>query len=269
MFQVITDSVLTGSLAVRTATGIPNLYDTYTNGLGETDTRALARSINANQDDALPERWMVEVEYSSQHAEQEHAVENPLDEPPQVEWGFVTYQEPATKAYDPADDNDDEPTLAVDTSAEEPYDPPPMKDASRLTLNITRNEAAFDHNLASDYQDAVNKEEFLGFDPGKAKIVSLRARAGNRSGIKFSITTYEIHFRDEGWDLKLLDQGYQIIDANNKKVAYRDVNGSIPSAPILLDGAGGELAVGDPPQFRTFRIYRRKDFTPLNLEAVF
>ncbi|WP_254509892.1 hypothetical protein [Anatilimnocola floriformis] len=255
VFQVITDSALDGPLLVRTAPGIPgrgNIYATAT----EFDPGAKVKTITPSQSDN-PKIWEVRVEYDSVT---EDEPENPLERPPEVSWSAAPYSRVAWK------DNDGK---AIVNSAGHYFDPPLEVDDSRPVLSVTRNEAAFNPSLAIDYQDAVNSDGFLGFSPGQAKVAKIDASSATENDIFYWKVSYEFHFRREGWELSVLDQGrYEKIGGKPVPIPEFDVAGNeIPGSqvtdPVPLNGAGARLNNPGPDtvQFLSFKVYKERPFS--------
>lgn len=271
-FIVVVDSVNDDSITVQQATGIPAMFAVWTSRDGtEIDLGSVVREISSNQDPDNPLRWTVEVLYDSIHAREEEYTDNPLDRPADWEMSFVQFQRVADKGYrvtavdpDTGEETVEADETAITNSSGEVYDPPAEKDDSRPVLIVTKNQATFDPALAVEYQDAVNDDYFFGAAPGLAKMQSIRAVHAFENNVDFYRVTYEVHFRREGWNLKLLDQGFHELVAG-ELVAIVDDNGVVANNPRLLNGAGLKNPNGDPPQFRTYRIYERKKFKELGI----
>lgn len=263
-YRVITDDWTDGPKVVRQATGIPRVGDPYAPSGTETDTAAVVTSVTPRQNPEHPTVWLVRVEYRTRQIDPLQANEDPLDRPAQIEWSFVPYRK---VVWEDIDNN------AIDSSAGEPFDPPVEIDDSRPVLRITRNESGFDPARAVEYQDAVNDAAFFGGAVGQVKVASISASNQFEAGIEFWRVSYEFHFRREGWALKVLDRGFLRLTAGARTLATlpaHDASGGKildqpVSAPILLDGAGAPLAVGGTPQYRTFNVYKSKDFSVLGL----
>jgi hypothetical protein len=68
--------------------------------------------------------------------------------------------------------------------------------------------------------------------------------------------------RTDGWQTKILDQGYYTLDpTTNEIVAAKDRDMNDVSAPILLDGTGNPLTPGSTPHYLTFKLETEADFT--------
>jgi hypothetical protein len=252
-FRVITDSPLVTATEVLLAAGIPRRGDWL-----PSDTAAYVKTVTPRQDEDNPLLWEVRVVYdTSVEPDQE---ENPIARPVEIVWGASQWQRLAEKDID---------GNALLNSAGYYFDPPPEADDSRPVLTITRNEAAFNPTLAIDYQDAVNSNNFLGFDPDQVKVASITAARQFENGVYFWRVTYEFNFRREGWTLKILDQGRYRLNRKpirEKNAAGVELDGTHVADPVPLDGLGEPLANPTPAtvKYRNFKIYKERDFSVFN-----
>jgi hypothetical protein len=241
VFRVVTNSSLDGALTAETAVDpflgirIPNLFSSYIEPNGITfDLTAIARKIEAGQDDADPLTWLVTVSYSNHTDQPELGNPNPLLRPAEIKWSFAQFQRIA---------DIDQFNNPVVNSAGEPFDPPLEKDDSRPVLVITRPEAGIDPGLFYQYRDAINSDPFFGAPAGTAKVQSIEATRRFENNFYFWDVTYTIHFRPDGWDLNVLDQGYNALDANGQPtVRILDKYGQALAKPALLNGLGQKLS---------------------------
>jgi hypothetical protein len=237
-FQVLTDSPYVSPKTVQEAQGLglPALFASYTNATGtEVDADALARKIEVKADAQNPNLHDVDVLYST--------ADNPLLEPPDVEWDFVAWQKPVER---------DALGISIVSSAYGKPDPPLTMDDSRLVCRYTKNELTFDPAVAIAYRDAVNLDFFWGAPPNTAKIASLRGTRQYRSGFLYWRNTYEIHFRringqEIGWNLDVLDRDYNFYTRRwaasdvRKKMRATGFDARPTGDPILLNGNGSPL----------------------------
>lgn len=265
-FRVEATDVADGPKKVAATAGIPRKYNPYSYR-GEVDLAAQVTEIIATREVDAPLFWAVEVRYSTQQTDSKDEQENnkpPLERKPKYQWFFVKHQEIVVGGFQNSDSlaANFVPNKAVANSAGEVFDPPPMKDAYRLGLRVTRNEATFNPAVALDYQDAVNSDAFLGAAAGQAKINITGSNEVFEKGQRFWNTTYEVLFRKEGWKLRLLDFGNYYLN-NGEKVFFTDERGHPRKG--LLDGNGGALPDGGQPKFIELDIYQSKPFAPLSL----
>jgi len=285
-FRVYTDSQRTEQFEVLTAEGLPLLGTPYVIAPGILDLRCIVRRRRCSVDQNDPRLWLVRVEYAtkaadpSDPAEQPDNPEDPILRPPEVSWTHEPYQRVVER------DIEGNPLV---NSAGQPFDPLPTADDNRLTLVISRFEQVYDKREMLKFVDAVNDDPFQGFDPGQAKIKGIPAVQHFENNQQLWKVTYTIQFKEEGWNLFILDQGrYQAINDNadpdgapltsasnrGKITPIVDAETGEPiSDPVLLDGNGFPLQGPDAqPVFLKdpggFKIYKRKPFAKLNLPEV-
>jgi hypothetical protein len=225
-FLVYVNDVDTSINAVLNAIGIPTLYETY-----PTDFGSLCRSRSAEEYSHLV--WEVTCKYSTQTLDETNqGTENPIDRVPEVDWDAITWQKPLVKDINGRHvrNSAKKPILGVDI------------DDSRPVLRISRFESDYDEERILAYKDAVNSDTFLGGLPGTWKFKSIKAKRHYEAGELFYKTSYELEYREEGWQPSVLDQGYTYLDSTGKEVAFLTKQGTPVQSPSLLNGAGGSLA---------------------------
>lgn len=270
-----------GPVTVRAHASCPREGQAYS-FRGESDSSFVcnAISIEAKSDSIGLERGLV-YDVSATYSNTVNTgslgedEENPLDDPPSIEYSWTVYQRPALVDVD---------GNLVKNGADEAFDPPWMMDEHRPVVTITRNEASFSVGFATEYQDAVNEDAFGGSAAGTAKM-SVSARSATRGDYDYWIVTYEIEFKWEGWNPSGIPaRGYRYRkSASAVPENYIDAStGQPPAEPIYLklDGTKNkslneQLAEnGDPPEeggdeifpyLHEFNFYRTKAFGPLNL----
>lgn len=276
-FRVITDSVVYDSLAVMSITGVPRLFDQYVTTL-VVDLGARCHSVSARQTDE-PRIWEVDAQYSTSPSDigEKQKEDNkgadgktPTQKPAEISYGSERYTKVIKRATR-IGDTGDIPNAPIASSAGEEFDPPIEIDDTRPTLTITRNEAAFDSSMPSQYCDKLNSDPFFGFAAGQVKCMSITAVTQHDQDQDFWKVTYLFHVRpvDPGWNVKILDAGFwEINQATNKRTLIRARNRPVP-APWPLDAQGhalSEAAVqADSVFFREYRVYNKTAFAPLAL----
>ncbi len=279
VFQVLTSSNLIAGGIVTLATGIPRRWDPYITTL-ESDTGALCRDVHAEQDQDDPTVWKVTAKFSSKagghdqknkdHPDQQD--KDPAARPAIIEWRQEMFQRAIMEPPDGVEELPGQPA-ALTNSANDYYDPPIEIDDSRPTLTVTRNENDFDDVMATRFTNAINKDSVWGYLPGKWKCQGIQSTREYEEGKFFYKVIYTFHYRDDGWDLKILDQGYnELGDAGldgvrPRRAIFDEINGTPISCPVLLDGNGKRLPnkAGNAPQFRTYAVYRKLNFIDLHL----
>lgn len=271
-FQVECTSIADGLSIVTNAPGIPRLWEPYVFGT-DRDNYALARSIEARRLAPASRFWIVSVEYRTFNKQELLAqYENPLLQLPEIETYLEKFQEPVYAVYD----IDNMKFTPCRNSAGQVFDPPPMKDSSRLVMTITRNEALSILHPSVDvaYQDAVNSDVWWNLEPGVWKcqgVTTRRELKQLQSGLIFPYLrcVYKFEARPT-WDARILDAGsyyLNTVEGVEKKLFFQGDDGQ----PItgLLDGTGHKLDAGGIPVFKLFRLYDRRPFGALNLPQSF
>lgn len=175
---------------------------------------------------------------------------DPLDEPVKFEW------EIGNETISIDRDRDGHPLL---NSAGDPFETNPQRQRLTLHLVLKRYEPFFDVQLPMAYMNTVNSESFtvpgLGIvQAGQAYRSSIEAAAPYSADFQSILVEYRFRFDPLGFQLKLIDQGYQ--SWWHKTPSSDDVKGRITtkdeltvSKPVLLNGAGRiidtTLVVGD------------------------
>lgn len=254
-FLVTMDSDDDRALTARTASGIPQLGHSYQAGT-EFDAFAFVNSVKANRVDKRV--WQVVVTYSSVAPEENQ--QDPLTADPKYSWGSAQFSRPID-----FDIND-----ALLNSAGDPFDPAIEKEDSRDVLRVTRNEATYSPSIASTYKNKVNSGTFYGYPPGHAKVFDISADSFRHTdGNVYWTVNYEVHFSRDGFQPKVLDQGYRYINSqgDQEHITVKDKEGQeIPvSSPKNLDGNGGILPEGGDAVFLDFEIYESANFAGLNI----
>ena len=276
-FIVHTNSYFDGPLIVFNAIGIPrpfSLYGTY----NEYHFTARAREFNCDRLAANSLAWKVDVEYRTPdptRGENQKEVENQHDNPtlelPEISTHFETSQTVVYGKYNTGTGN----LEPYQSTCGEIFDPPPMKDSSRLVLTVSRNEDILSPHpsLAITYQDAVNSDTFFGAAAGSAKVKSItcnRATKQTTSGatVVYLKVVYIIEFKDT-WDLQILNAGTWAWDSVGLKnhIQFKTKDGHPTTGLVATDGTA--LPEGGTPVFITGRVYKRLAFSALNLPQSF
>lgn len=187
--------------------------------------------------------------------------DNPLLDPPRIQYGTVRTREPYTV---------DVTGIPMANSAGQPFDPPPMRDVTRPTMTYTRNEPNYILGEFTPFYDGVNEGWFFGAAPGQAKIMNITGNGPmSRNGIEFWEVTYEVHFRRTPWWLdEILDVGLDELiieitqDSNGNDIVQTKLRPitrkmEVPSAfqiPMVLPGGSGgdpDAPVGPPAPTQT------------------
>ncbi|MEZ5945221.1 MAG: hypothetical protein R3C18_27925 [Planctomycetaceae bacterium] len=248
LYQIETDTLTSEDVVVQyvvdNIAAIASVHPSY--------SYAWCKSINAQQtsDDGLS--WTATIEYG-QFAEDDRT-ENPLSQPVQLEYDFQVEQVPID--YDRNNERiqnscGDPPATAIEVPT------------YRLIINVTRNEATFDAATVGAYAGSVNGDSWLGFAAGQVQFIPGRVRRefDSKYGYYF-ICSYQFVVNTDGYlPLKLLDQGYRELNDDDEPVYILGNDDEKLTDPALLDGAGKQLAAGEPPVFREYDHLKQLPFS--------
>lgn len=271
-FIVETDRPETGSLQVRSATGIPQPGATYNNGLDvgdpdrEYDNGAFVQEVDATQDSSgAGIQWLVTVNYGPYDTSTFGS--NPTLWPVRVSFGG---EERERVLYFDRDGN------PVRNSAGDPFDPPITVDDGITTMMITRNElvSAYSPTLADYYRHTINDATWNGFDAGTVKmgvISTSEPQYDSANQAWYLQVNYPIKINRYGWTKKVLDAGCnELTDAAyyGAAVKTRPImnEGQQVSDPVPLDGSGYRLDVEGTPVTLEFDGYDAVDWSGLSID---
>lgn len=256
LYRVISNVPNENPQNVRSASGLPAIGSAF-----DTDPGAFARRRTARRLEESRLVWEVTVDYANLSLDA--PPESPLDEPAKYRWTAGQYTRACIE-----DRNGD----AVVNSAGDYFDPPPEVEDVRWSVNIQANVAEVPAAILN-YAGAVNNAGFtvdgVSVDTGAAKIIGLDiSELQERNDIEYRTITLVLEFRAEGYDLRLLDQGFRIKDGTElKDILIEDEDGekNRPSSPVLLDGAGAVLEDPSPTtaEYLTFEVDKRLAFSVL------
>lgn len=277
-FYVLSSDPQQGPEDIRDIADLPHIGDVYRSYRGRLMTGLYVTDVRVKQRPEHPCEWRVDVEYSTRFdsavggggagggspgsggggAGGEAKQENPTLRQPEIRWGSNKVMRAATHTVFPSE-------LPIKNSAGDVFDPPPEKEEVRLTLHISRNEATFDARKVFDFVSTVNETDWLGFDDRTVKCNGITADLQFESGYYFYRVNYDFEIKEDGWDLKLLDAGFNKLVAGKRVVIIDESTGRPYTTPALLDGAGMPLGAGAAPVFLIFRIFDTNDFNKLRL----
>lgn len=291
-FIVQTDHNHDESLVVENAPGLPRLYEPYVTATVQ-DPRCIVRTVVPRQRDNHRNIWDVDVEYDSEFV----LAENPFLEPPDIRVDSETYEEPlpgrAAVFYNPDQQQpeSEDPAEAggalqvwgqgITTSAGEPYDPPATRTASRPVVIFTRNEGSFTIAKKVEFENTVNQVPWSGLQRRQAWLRSIKAQVHKQEQVDLQQppiwywrVEYTFALKGETWDLFLLDIGsyyleYPVGGGDPIRVPFK-VEGTGEKRLGLLDNSddeqpGKKLLDGQSAKFNRWRVYREKDYAPLQI----
>ncbi len=123
---------------------------------------------------------------------------------------------------------------------------------------------------AASYRNTTNNATWFSNPIGTCRVVKYDAEPVYISGSKYWKWYLEIHFRTDGWDRRILDQGTMTKDATTGLITIKDADGNPVTSPVKLNGSGGVLADGSAAVYRTFQTKSKTNFAllPLTLQDV-
>lgn len=295
-FRVVSDVMNESESVIEGAAGLPALFDPH-----PTDAGSLLISFTLDQDEEEPFFWTVECRYSpltfgssggSNIARSDPAqrTEDPLARPAVITLDSDPYEKPAVRDID---------GLPIVNSANDRFDPPLMKQASRPTFTISKNVASVDYLAWRTAHNTINSATYLGFTAGTLMLVKLSYRSQFENDLYFFECTAAFAGAVEddelygsgllpaplSWQPRVLDEGYHCYEVRNLAAQsgggsgggfeFRNVKvkmllqgGTEPSHPLRLDGTGFRLdddAELEDSVYKQFNIYRTMDFATLGL----
>lgn len=217
--------------------------------------------IDVSADRVEPGVFRVTATYETPPNGEQQLPDNPLNQVPQYQWGFNTFE----RAID-YDLNG----IAIVNSAGEPYDPGVMMKYAVATLNVTRNEPAYDHSYAFTFVNHVNADTFYGVGPGYAFCTGISGSSAtfNILGLTqvYWVVNYQIEFSSFPYQPKVLDAGYkEWYSPLTRPVNIKDDYGNDVSRPVMLDGTGHKAAQGYNGYWRDHPVYGQANFYSLGI----
>lgn len=246
---------------------IPDIGDSLiTTSISDPTTTLQSKVATAHPE--LDRLFIVKCEYSTTPASDNDPgedIENPLDRPADVSFEGVEDTLQTFAAVN--DEGETSATTKVVNSAGQPFDPPIERTVFDPVIVIERNEADYDLSVHTQYNGAVNSDAWQGNAAGTC-LLRVSAAKQFEAGVEYWRVRYEVSIRADGWDARVVDEGYFIDGASGDDVELLKDEDNLPlNSPRLLDGAGGLLASSADPVFLTFQVHKRASFAPLNLPS--
>lgn len=222
VYLVVTDNTSDGAAIVKSATGLPQRGDAYETAT-EADARAIVVRREPRQLKKTPFYWEVTIRYEYRTAEERE--KDPLTR--QVQMSFVPEEEevPITGVLLSGVEITPDSTRIYEkplrNSLDQPFPTQPLTRRSNGILTIVRNEASFSPAWAMGWSDVANEDDWSGAVPRQLQIKTPTCPGGQTETVDdeevlYYPVTYQITFREEGHDLRELDEGpdYQTIVLN-------------------------------------------------------
>jgi hypothetical protein len=180
-------------------------------------------------------------------------------DPVEIEWGTEEFQVPAIT------DKDGNKIL---NTAGDPFDPPAFIDDSRIAITI-RTTVSSVPSYVLNYRNRVNSSSFtIDGQSIAARRALVRRILIGKEYLRNTGTARDVsitmHLAETTWDVVLLDRGFRKLDPSDvtKRVLITNDDSTLPSAPVLLDGAGDVLSNPSSVTAVTlpFRVYKEAAF---------
>lgn len=208
---------------------------------------------------------------------------NPLDEAPVISFGATQYDRVVDKAYD-SDDTEGNPTLPVENTVKDPFDPPIIVPKSNQYITIQQNISFFNPSWIVEYENTINLSSItiagVGVSPSQARMMSIRGNnAIDSIGREYWVVSYEIEVSQEGFNKKILNSGLNFKKQGVGKLAikYKDIPDFIPSGdddgedfinePQKLLESGAIAGDDDDPFYKEFKVYFSKSWSSLSIPS--
>jgi len=270
-YLVLTDDIDDGPETVLAADDLPALYTAYSDG-NDSNANTVITNREPRRDTNAPLLWHVSITYTVLVDESGEGGAGDIESVlPQIRMWFVNYTTPTQK-----DKNGD----PIDNSAGELFDPAVQMDDCHLAIEIVRNELTPPFQKAQQFQNCLNKDAVWGVQPGLLKMMNIGGTRKIQRNVIYWEVKYEVHYKKDGWEAELLDQGFlrnagangePISQAEDKQgtVWMLDKRGLPCAKPQLLDGAGNKLeGAAAVPVFLAFDLYPSEAFAPLQLPNI-
>jgi len=211
---------------------------------------------------AGPFHFLVTVYYRRGENLSNQPVEDPFDEPWEEDWGFARRTDVVDRdiAGDP-----------IVNSAGQSYNPPVPREYYDNTLTIVRNQPFYNAFQARAFMDAVNADNFYGFEKGAVKCTDFSGRK-MRLGADFHYYRVRYAFAiRKHWLLELKDEGLAERKNNangtfNSWEIIKDFYSERMSEPVPLDGHGHPQSPDAPIVINKWEINHYARFALLALE---
>lgn len=248
------------------------------------DLQALVQTFNPQRIENSDGIYDITVDYSTAFVENDG--DNPLAEPCEIE--VESAERKRVKIRD-ADGK-----LCLNTAGDLLDDPPPEVEEADLVFVCKKNVSIRLPRWITQYRNAINSDvvvvRSLPYPPGQLKIKKLRiGKEDVRNKIPFTVLSFELHQRDEGWTDLIPNRGYYelipknqvtlpsgqeaiVVSSLNQKVEYERrpilIDGEPCKEPQMLDKKGRRIAkpTVDNIVLLEFNFQRKLPFSVLPLK---
>lgn len=283
--KVVTDSPFFGpaqlllALSAYVKLGQVYQFPVFASVPSENDTGSFLQSMRAEltSEDGL--QWAVTLDYGPFDVNHQlgssylnMGIIDPLERYPEVICNDAKYER--YKPYDetppdPEDETAGGPLPYVNTVGDPLLDPPKTEE-TRPTIRFIRNESTYNDAYASQYKDATNSDEFLGYPPNTAKTSSIgNERIYDPDWGNYFRMTYDFEVRDDddgkGYTLEVLNAGYrQLVNGAGSPVNVVDASGNTVTDAVPLQQNGAYVPTA-APVYLAFQEFASIAFEGLNI----
>ena len=251
VYRVVLNSRTDGARVAETAAGVPTT--------GSVWESLACKSVSASATDDSQLVWDVSAEYTSdawpEDGQSGTSIMSPLARQPLISWDGQYVSEPV---------NEDALGVAIQNSANDPFDPGLEEDFPIRVLTIVKNYPAYDDNDYAPAINTINTDTFMGIAPGQLRLFNVQAAEQYESLTRYWAVTFTFHRRVGGWLRRVIDQGFHYLDGTERK---RIVDAALEpvSTPVFLDGSGGVLDPGDTAVAISFQTKGTSAFSALGI----
>lgn len=253
-YIVQTDDKNTSRLAVLAAPGIPRVGLSLSAG-----GFAVCQSVDANRDATNPVIWKVTANFASDVQEDTSgASESQSGDPtvwqPLAELSFETFTEVVAE---------DQSGTAIANSAGQPFGA-----GIQLTRTLVRYDfeqfepSSTSIDTIAGRNETVNIGTFSGKSAKTLKLTVRSATLGYYYGYKVWRIAYSMVYKPDDWRLKVLDIGNSYLSGGTLQPYLDDEENRIVGG---LDGSGGKVTAGDPPEILYFDKFEAISFSFLRV----
>ena len=177
---------------------------------------------------------------------------------------------------------------AIDNTANDAFDPPPVIQKTFTVITIQQNLSSFTMATKLLYEDTVNSDSKTvagkAFTERQLYMEDITARTATENGVDYYDVTYTILCADinganvgkspdaratNTHDLIILNQGYNQLVSSVKAPCQILTTGLPATSPQLLAADGTQLSLSGDPVWLTFRARREQAWSGLSLPSTF
>jgi hypothetical protein len=242
------------------------------------------KTVGVAQVPGNPLQWFITVEFSTSVPEDNDELsDDPINRPPGVSIVQISQNEPVKVLPDFFSINGGL-EIVTENSAGVTYDPPIEREVIDLAIVVVQNFEDFRPADLTEFNGAVNSEEWEGFDRGLARIINIGFQELTENGVTFFQRTVEIHTRPKQdntdlykwndppgnyiypWQVIRVNEGIQQLDTEGVESELIFVKDGLQAVePIGLTATGQAQNNSAVKTVKRYNVYPRKDFADLDI----